>query len=202
MQPKLFFDMDNVLVDTLTTLNGLDPVFYQVKKPDQIPGVYRRLPPIFGAIGAVKKLSEHYDTYILSTAPWENASAWQDKLLWIFDYFGKDINNIFYKKVIVTHDKSFVRCSGGILIDDRPYHGAGAWDDSHFGSFWLQYGFDPRLTWKKELTDFMIEVSRIFYKGGVNEREALLLANDGFHGKYRLHGSLNDNSLQDWEKNK
>ncbi|MFT8329514.1 5' nucleotidase, NT5C type [Oenococcus oeni] len=202
MQPKLFFDMDNVLVDTLTVFDRLNPISYQVKKPDQIPGIYRRLPPIIGAIGAVKKLSEHYDTYILSTAPWENSSAWQDKLLWIFDYFGKGFDDIFYKKVILTHDKSFVRCSGGILIDDRPYHGASAWDDSNFGSFWLQYAFDPRLTWEKELIGLMIQASQIFLEAQVNEREALLLANDGFDGKYRLHGSFKDNNLRDWEKNK
>nr|WP_239644125.1 hypothetical protein [Oenococcus oeni] len=31
MQPKLFFDMDNVLVDTLTVFDRLNPISYQVK---------------------------------------------------------------------------------------------------------------------------------------------------------------------------
>nr|WP_257611292.1 hypothetical protein [Oenococcus oeni] len=48
----------------------------------------------------------------------------------------------------------------------------------------------------------MIQASQIFLEAQVNEREALLLANDGFDGKYRLHGSFKDNNLRDWEKNK
>ncbi len=76
-KPKLFLDMDNVLVDTLSILNVIDMRSEKVKKPDQIPGIFRDLPPMVGAVEAVKSLAENYELHILSTAPWQNASAWQ-----------------------------------------------------------------------------------------------------------------------------
>ena len=79
-KPKLFLDMDNVLVDTLAILNTIDIQQLQVDKPDQSPGVFRNLPPMPGAVAAVQTLSTVYELHILSTAPWQNASAWQDKL--------------------------------------------------------------------------------------------------------------------------
>lgn len=72
-QPKLFLDMDNVLVDTLSVLNQIDMSKESVVKPDQIPGIFRDLPPIPGAIEAVNRLANEYEIYILSTtAPWHN----------------------------------------------------------------------------------------------------------------------------------
>ncbi len=53
-KPKLFLDMDNVLVDTLLILNAIDMAGETVAKPDQIPGIFRDLPPVPGAIDAVK----------------------------------------------------------------------------------------------------------------------------------------------------
>ncbi|OJF03092.1 hypothetical protein BKY29_07540 [Weissella confusa] len=38
-KPKLFLDMDNVLVDTLLILNAIDMAGETVAKPDQIPGI-------------------------------------------------------------------------------------------------------------------------------------------------------------------
>ena len=42
---------------------------------------------IAGAIEAYEQLSQKYDTYILSSAPWDNPSAWSDKLVWVKKYF-------------------------------------------------------------------------------------------------------------------
>ena len=38
--------------------------------------------PNEGAIDAMNRLKDKYDIYILSTAPWDNPSAWSDKLEW------------------------------------------------------------------------------------------------------------------------
>ncbi|SUP52371.1 Putative 5'(3')-deoxyribonucleotidase [Weissella viridescens] len=73
-----------------------------VAKPDQIPGIFKNLPPVAGAIEAVNVLSEDYDMYILSTAPWHNPSAWQDKLIWLQKYFGADDSNPFIS-VLLWH---------------------------------------------------------------------------------------------------
>jgi 5'-nucleotidase len=47
-------------------------------------------------------LANLFDTYILSTSPWENPSAWSDKLLWVKHHLG----SICYKRLILTHHKN------------------------------------------------------------------------------------------------
>ena len=79
----VYVDMDNVLVDFPW---GVEQLSEETKNKyegdlDEIPGFFQDLPPIDGAIDGFRQLSQHYDTYILSTAPWDNPSAWKDKLL-------------------------------------------------------------------------------------------------------------------------
>jgi 5'(3')-deoxyribonucleotidase len=93
--------------------------------------------PIEGAVKAVKTLSQHYDVYILSTAPWKNPSAWSDKRTWVTKYF----HGIFYKRIILTHRKDFV--IGDYLIDDRSRNGA-----SEFCGEWIQFGSDEFPDWE------------------------------------------------------
>ncbi len=56
------------------------------------------------------------------------------KILWLAQYFGNDKQSPFYKRVTLTHDKSLAHGVGGILIDDRPYHGASQWNDEAAGA--------------------------------------------------------------------
>ena len=85
--------------------------------------------PLTGALSLFQKLSIKYDTYILSTAPWENASAWVYKNLWI-----KSLGKIAYKRLIFTHHKNLNL--GDFLIDDRTANGASLFKGKHiiFGS--------------------------------------------------------------------
>ena len=83
--------MDNVLVDFKS---GLDKIDEQTKQKyeghlDDIPGIFGLMNPMEGAIEAVNKLAEKYDVFILSTAPWENPSAWADKVKWVKKYFNE-----------------------------------------------------------------------------------------------------------------
>ena len=69
----LYFDMDGVLVDFQS---GIDRLSEEVKNEyreniDEAPGIFGLMKPMPGAIEAVHKLKEHYDVYILSTAPWK-----------------------------------------------------------------------------------------------------------------------------------
>ena len=121
---RLYFDMDNVLVNFQS---GIDKIDEQTKKEydkrlDEVPGIFRLMEPTDGAIDAVHELSKKYDVYILSTAPWLNSSSWCDKLEWVQKYFGKDEDSVFYKRLIITHHKDF--CKGDYLIDDREKNGA------------------------------------------------------------------------------
>ena len=85
--------------------------------------------PMEGAIEAVNKLAEKYDVFILSTAPWENPSAWADKVKWVKKYF----NEVFYKRLIISHRKDL--CKGDYLIDDRGKNGT-----SDFEGEWIKFG--------------------------------------------------------------
>ena len=86
------------------------------------------------AVEAFRELSQLFDTYVLSTAPWKNPSAWSDKLEWVKRYLGGLPGEPAYKRLILSHHKDLNR--GDFLIDDRTEHGAGdfAGDLIHFGS--------------------------------------------------------------------
>ena len=139
-KPIVYFDMDNVLVDFQS---GLDQVPDEVKarfadngtgKPhyDDIPGLFSLMSPMPGAVEAVSTLAERFDCYVLTTAPWNNPTALQDKLEWIKRYFPR----VFYKRVIFSHHKNLCFQPGSYLIDDRTAHGASQFGDHHipFGS--------------------------------------------------------------------
>jgi len=69
-------------------------------------------------------------TSILSTSPWENSSAWSDKLVWVKKYLGRDA----YKRLILSHHKELN--IGDYLIDYRLKNGADKFQGEliHFGS--------------------------------------------------------------------
>ena len=86
--------------------------------------------PMPDAIESYRELARLLDTYILSTAPWANPSAWSDKLLWV----RRRLDDVAHKRLILTHHKDLAR--GDFLIDDRTARGA----DRFAGEFVL---FDP-----------------------------------------------------------
>ena len=78
--------------------------------------------PLPGAIAAYTELAHLFDTYILSTAPWQNPSAWSDKLEWVQLHLGMDAHAPAYKRLILSHHKNLNR--GDFLVDDRDKNGA------------------------------------------------------------------------------
>ena len=137
MKKILFFDMDNVLVNFQSGIDKLDEATKQAFEGhiDDAPNIFAKMDPMPGAIDAVHKLAEKYDVYILSTAPWKNPTALNDKLEWVKIHFGGEKDSPFYKRLIFTHHKDF--CHGDYLIDDRPNKcGAGNFSGEliHFGS--------------------------------------------------------------------
>ena len=100
--------------------------------------------PLRGALEAFRKLSQKYDTYILSTAPWNNPTAWSDKLLWVKRYLGK----YAYKRLILSHNKNLN--FGDYLIDDRLANGAG-----DFKGELIQFGSEKFKTWE-DVLDYLL----------------------------------------------
>lgn len=123
----LYIDMDNVLVDFPTGIARIDKkqtVEYKGRY-DEVPGIFALMDPLEGSIEAFHNLSSKYDTYILSTAPWENHTAWSDKLIWVKKYLGIPA----YKRLILSHHKNLN--TGDYLIDDRLKNGADRFSGEH-----------------------------------------------------------------------
>jgi len=139
---RVYFDMDGVLVDFESGLAKLDEQTLKEYEGhyDEIPGLFGLMEPMPGAIEAVHRLNEHYDCYILSTAPWNNPSAWSDKVSWVTKY----LDDVFHKRIIITHYKNL--CKGDILIDDRGKNGT-----SEFDGEWIQFGSDKFPNWNAVL---------------------------------------------------
>ena len=123
----LYIDMDNVLVDFKSGIDAISEEERQQFKDDldEVPGIFSKMKPVEGAIAAYNELTKHFDVYILSTAPWENPSAWSDKLLWVKKYLGQSA----HKRLILSHNKNLN--AGDFLVDDRTANGAGKFAGEH-----------------------------------------------------------------------
>lgn len=133
MQRKiLYIDMDNVLVDFSSAIWRLpgEVVREYDGRLDEVPGIFAHMDPAPDAVNSFNQLVQMFDTYILSTSPWENPSAWSDKLLWVKRHLGQPA----YKRLILTHHKNLN--SGQFLVDDRTKNGADRFQGEHilFGS--------------------------------------------------------------------
>ena len=139
---RLYFDMDGVIVDFASALElqSEGTLKEYEGRLDEIPGLFSQMKPMPGALEAVRRLNEKYDCYILSTAPWNNPSAWSDKVAWITEH----LDDVFHKKMIITHCKHL--CKGNYLIDDRDKHGA-----SEFEGEWIHFGSERFPNWETVL---------------------------------------------------
>jgi len=143
----LYIDMDNVLVDFTSSFDRVDPEILSAhdKNRDDIPGIFDLMDPMPNAIGSYKALSLKYNTFILSTAPWNNPSAWRSKVEWVHKHLG----DVAYKRLILTHRKDLLH--GHYLIDDRPNNGA-----VEFRGEWIQFGSSKYPDWDSVLAYLLV----------------------------------------------
>jgi len=139
MKKILYVDMDNVLVDFPSAFSRVSPDLLNKHEEDkdEIPGIFSLMDPMPGAIESFNELSMLFDTYILSTSPWENDSAWTDKLRWVKKYLGESA----YKRLILSHHKNLN--AGDFLIDDRTKNGADKFQGEH-----IHFGTEKFPDWK------------------------------------------------------
>ena len=103
-----------------------------------------------GAIESIQFLAGHFDLYILSTAPWDNPSAWHDKLLWI----KKHLPKIGYKRLILSHHKNLNK--GHYIIDDRDKRGVDQFEGEH-----IHFGENGDFKTWEEVVQYLIQKENI-----------------------------------------
>ncbi len=132
MKKILYVDMDNVLVDFPSGIARLPKEIVQAYEGrlDEVPGIFALMDPIPEAVESFSELANLFDAYVLSTSPWENPSAWSDKLQWVKRHLGQPA----HKRLILSHHKQLN--SGHFLVDDRTKNGADRFVGEHilFGS--------------------------------------------------------------------
>ncbi len=139
MKKILYVDMDNVLVDFKTGIARIDLDLQKKFEDnlDEVPHSFSLMDPMPDAIESYHKLAQKYDAYILSTSPWENPTAWHDKVVWVRKHLGE----VAYKRLILSHNKHLN--IGDYLIDDRLKNGA----DKFKGEL-IHFGTDKFPDWK------------------------------------------------------
>ena len=92
MKKLLLIDLDGVIANFISAMHShpLREIPPYDEHPDTIPNIFQNLNPLPNSIQAVNTLlnSDKYEIYFLSTAPWNNPSAWTDKRLWLEEQFG------------------------------------------------------------------------------------------------------------------
>lgn len=139
--------MDNVLVHFSSSFDRIDPAHHVTYRDrlDEVPGIFAQMDPVEGAIESYQLLSKYFDTYILSTSPWENPTAASDKFAWVKKYLGAYAK----KRLILSHHKHLHY--GDFLVDDRPNNGA-----REFKGQWIQFGSSDFPDWKA-VTEYLME---------------------------------------------
>lgn len=138
MKKILYVDMDNVLVDFASAFSKIpkDILDEHAGREDEIEHIFSLMDPMPGALETFPRLAAVFDTYLLSTATWENPSAWSDKVIWVQKHLGKPA----YKRLILSHHKNLNH--GNYLIDDRLMNGADRFPGEH-----IHFGTDAFPDW-------------------------------------------------------
>jgi 5'(3')-deoxyribonucleotidase len=85
--------------------------------------------------------NDNFETFFLSTPPWDNPDGWKHKRLWIEKYFGNSARH----KLILTARKDLN--IGDYLIDDSKFRGP-----QKFKGEWIEFGSKKFPDWNAVLT--------------------------------------------------
>jgi 5'(3')-deoxyribonucleotidase len=152
----LYIDMDGCVADFDKAIKPLLAPYPDLNeqetydKVDEIlpqhPEFFHDLEPMPNSIETVKKLSEVYDIYFLSTPMWIMPESFTGKRIWIEKHFGE----LAVKRLILTHRKDLN--VGDYLIDDRTHNGAGEFTGEH-----IHFGTEKFPDWDSVYEYLMLE---------------------------------------------
>jgi 5'(3')-deoxyribonucleotidase len=155
----LYVDMDNVIVDFETGIERVPKFVMEAhvasaglddngepKDLDDIPGIFSLMEPMKDAVESILDLARVFDLYLLSSSPWNNPSAWSDKIRWVHLHFGNSKQNPIYKRLILSHHKNLN--DGHFLVDDRLKNGAELFGQKA-GSEHIHFGQGEHKDWKQ-----------------------------------------------------
>jgi 5'(3')-deoxyribonucleotidase len=134
---RVYVDMDGVVADFEGGFKSVGMTATEFKK---LPGIYRDLKPIPGAIDGLKWLLDNgYFPMMLTKIPSENPLAATEKIQWLYEHapFMED-------HIIISPDKGCVGTHRDFLIDDFP-----AWANAHqFEGTVIRFGNSPTHGWE------------------------------------------------------
>lgn len=154
----LYVDMDNVIVNFQSGIDQLESEkladhiavhgYNEKGEPrnlDEVEGIFGLMEPMPDALESITELSKLFNLFILSTSPWNNPSAWIDKISWVHRYFGIEESSPVYKRLILSHHKNLN--DGHFLIDDREANGAKEFGQRE-GSEHIHFGKGDFQSWE------------------------------------------------------
>ncbi|VEL95964.1 5'(3')-deoxyribonucleotidase [Alteromonas sp. 76-1] len=144
----VFIDMDDVLCDYSSKIK-----VHKQKNPDNafpqsVPGFFRSLEPMDGALAAVELLRKNtnVEVYILTAPSTKNPLSYTEKRLWVEDKFGYEMTH----NLIICSHKGLLK--GDILIDD---HASGRGQEFFEGKL-IQFGNEEYPNWEAVLMSLPI----------------------------------------------
>lgn len=146
----MYVDLDGVLAKFPENLSDVDSSIADSCRQwcketgehhSDFEGLFATLKTMEGADDAIYRLTQKFDVYILSTAPWKNVSSFTDKRIWV----EKNLPSLPKKRLLLSYNKSLMR--GKYLIDDRPKNGALEFGE-HDGQEWIHFGSEKFPDWK------------------------------------------------------
>lgn len=114
MTRRVFIDMDGVIVDFDAMAKAMDMAGEKLKT---MPGAYRHMDPIPGALAAVRSIiGMGFEVWVATKPPTGIAWAYADKAAWVFEHLPE-----LKRRLVLTHDKGMLGGPDDVLIDDRPH---------------------------------------------------------------------------------
>ena len=169
----LYVDMDGTIANfdkrvleinpSIITLSSHEPNYEERSKMVEKvmkdnPRIFLDLEPIEGSVEAIKRLWPHFDVLFLSTPCPFVVESFSDKMTWLYQHFGKDVEN----RLILSQRKELNL--GDYLVDDRLANGAEFFLGEH-----IHFAHDKRFPTWVEVEGYLMEHKDIHWMKSIIE---------------------------------